>query len=147
VHLHTLYWYYRPFGCAVLLGNYSPKGSPELYQVDPSGVCHSYYAAVIGKNKEAAKSELEKIDFTKVTCKEAVREIARIIYKLHDESKDKEFTLEMTWACDDTKRKHRKVPADILEEAEKYAKDLRAKDEQDSDDDDDDDDDDPPPAK
>jgi len=144
VHLHTLYWYYRPFGCAVLIGSYSPAGEPELYQIDPSGVCHGYYAAVIGKNKEAAKSELEKIDFATYTCREAVQEIARIIYKLHDESKDKDFTLEMTWACDETKRKHQKVPADLLEAAVNYAKELKAKEEQDSDDDDDDDD--PPPA-
>mmetsp|Transcript_22506 Transcript_22506/g.35326 ORF Transcript_22506/g.35326 Transcript_22506/m.35326 type:complete len:196 (-) Transcript_22506:177-764(-) len=144
VHLHTLYWSYRPFGCAVLIGSYSPQGQPELYQIDPSGVCHSYYGSVIGKNKEAAKSELEKIDFSTFTCKDAVREIARIIYKLYDESKDKEFTLEMTWACDDTKRKHTRVPKDILDSAVQYAKELRAKEEQDSDDDDDDDD--PPPA-
>lgn len=140
VHLYTLYWYYRPYGCAVLIGSYDKEGEPELYQIDPSGVCHSYYASVIGKNKEAAKSELEKIDFAAYTCREAVREIARIIYKLHDESKDKEFTLEMSWACDDTKRKHQKVPENILEEAVKYAKDLKASEEQDSDSDDDDDD-------
>jgi len=144
VHLHTLYWYYRPFGCAVLVGSYSPDGKPELCQIDPSGVCHAYYAAVIGKNKEAAKSELEKIDFANYTCREAVKEIARIIYKLHDESKDKDFTLEMTWACDETKRKHQRVPADLLESAVKYGKDLKEAEEQDSDDDDDDDD--PPPA-
>mmetsp|Transcript_150 Transcript_150/g.382 ORF Transcript_150/g.382 Transcript_150/m.382 type:complete len:267 (-) Transcript_150:335-1135(-) len=147
VHLYTLYWYYRPFGCSVLVGSYSPEGTPELHQIDPSGVSHSYYAAVVGKNKEAAKSELEKIDFRTYKCRDAVKEIARIIYKLHDESKDKDFTLEMTWACDETKSKHQLVPQDLLEEAVKNAKDLKAKEEQDSDDDDDDDDDAPPAKK
>jgi len=144
VHLHTLYWYYRPFGCSVLIGSYNPEGEPELHQIDPSGVCHGYYAAVVGKNKEAAKSELEKIDFRTYKCRDAVKEIARIIYKLHDESKDKDFTLEMTWACDESKKKHVRVPAGLLEEAVKVAKDLKEKEEQDSDDDDDDDDE--PPA-
>jgi len=78
VHLYTLYWYYRPFGCAVLIASYSPQGEPELHQIDPSGVCHAYHAAVIGKNKEAAKSELERIDFSTFTCREAIREIARM---------------------------------------------------------------------
>jgi len=78
VHLHTLYWYYRPFGCSVLIGSYNPEGEPELHQIDPSGVCHGYYAAVVGKNKEAAKSELEKIDFRTYKCRDAVKEIARM---------------------------------------------------------------------
>lgn len=69
------------------------------------------------------------------------------IYKLHDESKDKDFTLEMTWACDESKRRHQLIPQDLLEEAVKSAKDLKAKEEQDSDDDDDDDDDAPPAKK
>jgi len=49
----------------------------------------------------------------------------------------------MTWACEESKKKHERVPAELLESAVKYAKDLKAKEEQDSDDDDDDD---APPA-
>lgn len=142
VHLYTLYWYYRPFGCSVLIGSYDPEGEPALYQIDPSGVSNSYYAAVIGKNKEAAKSELEGIDFSTYTCREAVDNIARIIYKLHDESKDKNFRLEMTWACDESKRRNVRVPDELLEAAVKKAKEAKASAEQDSDEDDDDD----PPA-
>jgi len=140
MHAHTLYWYYRPFGCSVLIGTNGDDG-PELYQVDPSGVSHRFFATAIGKNKEAAKSELEKLDFTKITCKKAVFEIARIIYKLHDDSKDKNFKLEMSWSCEESDKIHAPVPEDILGEACKAAIELKKKEELDDDDDDDDDDD------
>ena len=54
-----------------------------------------------------------------------VKEAARIIYVAHEDSKDKEFELEMTWISSSsgpTKGKHEAVPKDILEEAERLAK-------------------------
>ena len=46
-------------------------------------------------------AELEKLDLASPTCpltlKEAVMEAARIIYVAHEDSKDKDFELEMTW--------------------------------------------------
>lgn len=54
-----------------------------------------------------------------------MKEAARIIYVAHEDSKDKEFELEMTWisAVDGpTKGRHEEVPKDLLEEAEKAAK-------------------------
>lgn len=56
---------------------------------------------------------------------DGVKEAARIIYVAHEDSKDKEFELEMTWisAVDGpTKGRHEEVPKDLLEEAEKAAK-------------------------
>ena len=52
-------------------------------------------------------------------------EAARIIYVAHEDSKDKEFELEMTWisALDGpTKGRHVPVPPELLEEADKAAK-------------------------
>jgi 20S proteasome subunit alpha 7 len=52
-------------------------------------------------------------------------EAARIIYVAHEDSKDKEFELEMTWisALDGpTKGRHEEVPRELVEEAEKAAK-------------------------
>ena len=54
-----------------------------------------------------------------------MKEAARIIYVAHEDSKDKEFELEMTWISDSngpTKGRHEPVPEDVLEEAEKLAK-------------------------
>ena len=52
-------------------------------------------------------------------------EAARIIYVAHEDSKDKEFELEMTWISDlkgPTKGKHEAVPRALLDEAERQAK-------------------------
>jgi 20S proteasome subunit alpha 7 len=61
----------------------------------------------------------------KLTLLDAVREAARIIYVAHEDSKDKEFELEMSWISSldgPTKGKHEEVPRELLEEAEKAAK-------------------------
>ena len=52
-------------------------------------------------------------------------EAARIIYLAHEDSKDKEFELEITWISSldgPTKGQHQEVPKDLLEEAEAAAK-------------------------
>lgn len=54
-----------------------------------------------------------------------MKEAARIIYIAHEDSKDKEFELEMTWISSldgPTKGRHEEVPKELLEEAEKAAK-------------------------
>jgi 20S proteasome subunit alpha 7 len=56
---------------------------------------------------------------------DGVKEAARIIYVAHEDSKDKEFELEMTWISSvdgPTKGRHEEVPKELLEEAEKAAK-------------------------
>ncbi|XP_016671761.1 proteasome subunit alpha type-3 isoform X2 [Gossypium hirsutum] len=99
VHLCTLYWWLRPFGCGIILGGYDRDG-PQLYMVEPSGISYRYFGAAIGKGKQAAKT----------------------IYKVHDEAKDKAFELEMSWVCDESKQQHQKVPDDLLEEAKVAAR-------------------------
>jgi 20S proteasome subunit alpha 7 len=37
MHLHTMYWWLRPFGTSVLVGSYDNDG-PQLYDIDPSGL-------------------------------------------------------------------------------------------------------------
>jgi len=149
VHNHTLYWYLRPFGCSVLLASYTERSGPELYCLEPSGICYRYSAAAIGKYKQGAKTELEKINFQTITCREAVKEIAKIIYKLHDDIKDKAFELELSWVCDESKSKHVFVPKDLRDEAVSLGQAEKKKAEMDaeSDDDDDDDDDETPKSK
>ena len=43
------------------------------------------------------------------------------LHTVHDE--EKPFELEMAWICDDSKKQFVKVPADLLQEADKAAKD------------------------
>ncbi len=54
-----------------------------------------------------------------------MKEAARIIYVAHEDSKDKEFELEMSWISSmdgPTKGRHQEVPKSLLDEAEKAAK-------------------------
>jgi 20S proteasome subunit alpha 7 len=44
------------------------------------------------------------------------------IYALHDEVKDKEFELELSWICEDSSFLHEKVPEELAKEAERLAK-------------------------
>lgn len=57
-----------------------------------------------------------------------VKEAARIIYLVHDELKDKQFELEMSWVGKRTNGRHERVPADIKAEAEAKAKQAMAED-------------------
>ncbi|KAL0282023.1 UNVERIFIED_CONTAM: Proteasome subunit alpha type-3 [Sesamum angustifolium] len=133
VHLCTLYWWLRPFGCGVILGGYDRDG-PQLYMIEPSGISYRYFGAAIGKGRQAAKTEIEKLKLSEMTCRQGVIEVAKIGYSLildlfckqylwvHDEAKDKAFELEMSWVCDESNRQHQKVPDSLLEEAKEAAK-------------------------
>lgn len=103
-----------------------------------------YYGAAAGKGRQAAKAELEKLDLatptSTMTLEAAVNEAARIIYVAHEDSKDKEFELEMTWISGldgPTKGRHEHVPKGLLEEAEKLAKKSLEGDDDDEDEDED----------
>ena len=61
----------------------------------------------------------------KLSLMDGIKEAARIIYVAHEESKDKEFELEMSWISSKsgpTKGRHEEVPKKLIEEAEKAAK-------------------------
>lgn len=44
------------------------------------------------------------------------------IHLVHDDNKDKEFELEMTWVCEASGWKHAAVPQELLVEAERKAR-------------------------
>lgn len=109
------------------------EGGPYLYMIEPSGMYWGYYGAATGKGRQAAKAELEKLKLDPrdpdaeggISLEEGVKEAARIIYVAHEDSKDKEFELEMTWVsavAGPTKGRHEEVPKELREEAERLAK-------------------------
>ncbi|KAL1846235.1 hypothetical protein VTK73DRAFT_325 [Phialemonium thermophilum] len=153
LQIYTRYAGVRPFGVTAIIGGYDSNleapvdgevgsgpsvgaggktpgkthGGPFLYMVEPSGLYWGYYGAATGKGRQAAKAELEKLDLAGegLTLEEGVKEAARIIYVAHDDSKDKDFELEMTWISDaegPTKGRHEEVPQALREEAERLAK-------------------------
>lgn len=44
------------------------------------------------------------------------------IYLVHDELKDKNFELELSWVAEQTKGRHERVPENVFNEAERSAK-------------------------
>lgn len=122
LHAYTLYSALRPFGTAVLMGSWDPVDGAELYCLDPSGSNHGYFGCAIGKAKQAAKTEMEKIKFKDMSCRNLIREAAKVIYIVHDEIKDKAFELELSWITEDTKGRHEAVPDHVFKEAEEYAR-------------------------
>jgi len=69
-----------------------------------------------------AKTEIEKLNLTTITCREALKAVAKIIHTLHDEGKDKPFELELSWLCVESGWKHEHVPAAVAGEIEAAAK-------------------------
>ncbi|XP_077549480.1 proteasome subunit alpha type-3-like [Haemaphysalis longicornis] len=121
MHAYTLYSSVRPFGCSLLLGSFDPTDGAQLYCVEPSGTSWGYLGCAIGKAAQAAKTELEKLSIKDMDCRQLVKEAARIIYAVHDEVKDKNFELELSWVCKETEGKHEFVPEHVFREAETHA--------------------------
>lgn len=136
----------RPFGVSTVLGGVDEDG-PALYMIEPSGVYWGYNGCAIGKGRQLAKTEIEKLSLGKggMTTKEAVQHAANMcvviglprkrassvahcnmlsclsfpttphsIYKCHDDNKDKDFEMELSWICPESGGKHQTVPADIV---------------------------------
>ena len=95
----------------------------HLYLLEQNGECAKMKGACVGKGKSAAKTEVEKLNFSEITCAEAVKELARIVYATHD-VKDKEFECELSWICDASDGEFVRVPEDIAEPARAAAKRL-----------------------
>ncbi|KAI5300859.1 hypothetical protein KEM56_002145, partial [Ascosphaera pollenicola] len=86
-----------------------------------------YYGAATGKGRQAAKAELEKLDLNSgtFTLDEGVKAAAKIILVAHEDNKDKDFELEMTWVSSlagPTKGRHAEVPKQLVDEALAKAK-------------------------
>lgn len=90
--------------------------------IEPSGTCWGYSGAATGKGRQIAKSELEKLNFEELTCKEAVKVAAKIIHLAHEDNKDKDYELEISWVSKEhTGGKHQFIPEDVLAEVRKQA--------------------------
>ena len=143
IHVHTMWYYLRPFGAACVIAGYNEdKAKTELWTIASNGVKHRVFGGAIGKGSRAALTEIERGKFLDMTCEEALNKVAKIVATVHDDVKDKPYVLEMSWICEATGWKHRMVPEDRAKAARDAAEaELRAEDEESDDDDDDDDDD------
>mmetsp|Transcript_20351 Transcript_20351/g.24410 ORF Transcript_20351/g.24410 Transcript_20351/m.24410 type:complete len:250 (+) Transcript_20351:127-876(+) len=120
-HLFSLYWYVRPYGVGTLLAAYDNEG-PQLYGIETSGIAYRYFGTAFGKGRQLAKTEIERLKLSEMTCREGVNAVAKIIYQCHDDAKDKAFELELGWICDESNKKFTRVPEDVHKAAEAAAK-------------------------
>ena len=128
VHLYTLYWSVRPFGASVLLacadvpaeGEAEPS-SASLFAIDTGGEVYRFFGTALGKGRQQAKTELERLKLSELSCRDALLELAKIIHRCHDE-KDKAFELELSWVCAESGWEHARVPADLARATGEAAK-------------------------
>jgi len=121
VHNYTLS-ILRPFGCAVFLSSWDEKEGPKLTMVEPSGLHYGYQGWAMGKHQQAAKTEIEKLKLNTYSMTDLVKEAARIILTVRDETKDKNWKFEAGWVGEKTGGKHEMVPDDVVQEAMEWAK-------------------------
>eukprot|EP00048_Salpingoeca_helianthica_P015104 m.225067 g.225067 ORF g.225067 m.225067 type:complete len:250 (+) comp16610_c0_seq1:2-751(+) len=121
LHSFSLYGGTRPCGNCVLVAGYDTVSGPSLYAIEPSGVSWGYHGYAAGKAKQPAQAELEKLKLSELSAEQGVKEAARIIYAVHDELKDKEFELELSWVAAATGGLHQAVPKALFDSAVAFA--------------------------
>nr|WCZ58405.1 proteasome subunit alpha type-3 [Paratrimastix eleionoma] len=123
MHYSTISDAFRPFGTSMVLGGFDhDHAKPQLFMIEPSGKCYGYRGVAVGGNQTAVRNELEKLDFATLQPEQAVLEVARILYAVHDQTKQPRFEIELSWAAPQTNYKHVPVPHDLFVRAEDAAK-------------------------
>lgn len=105
MHAYTLYSAVRPFGLTVIFGSWDEMQGPQLYKIEPSGSFYGYFCCASGKAKQQAKTEMDKLRFN-MKAEELIKSAGEIIYKIHDELKDKDFRFEMGVVGKETNGQH-----------------------------------------
>jgi len=78
LNAYTLYNEVRPFGSCEILASWNEDEGYGLYMLEPSGAYFGYSCCTAGKGRQTAKAEFEKTDFSKLTCREALFNIAKM---------------------------------------------------------------------
>jgi len=122
VHIFTL-GLHRPYGACVFVTSWA-AGEPSVYMIDPSGMCNRYQAWSVGKHRQAAKTEIEKIasKLPEMGMDQLVKEAVRILITVRDESTSKKnLHVDVGWVGERTGGKHEIVDAKTVAEAEQWA--------------------------
>lgn len=131
VQQHTLYSSVRPFGAAMIVGGVN-GGSTGLYMVEPSGKVHGYRAIAIGRARQHARTELEKLlaDSSNagqqqlMTCEQAIKHAIRIlVISRQEDPSARERQVELEVAALTTDHKFQCVPLPQVQSMAKQALD------------------------
>ncbi|VDN04807.1 unnamed protein product [Thelazia callipaeda] len=112
IHVYTL-GISRPFGASIFLSAWDAENGAKLFLLEPSGLCYEYRAWAIGKHRQAAKTEIEKMKLETIPMQHLIKEAARIIMMVRDETKDRNPQIEMGWVGEFTNGKHEIVPKEV----------------------------------
>mmetsp|Transcript_61252 Transcript_61252/g.126532 ORF Transcript_61252/g.126532 Transcript_61252/m.126532 type:complete len:124 (-) Transcript_61252:3280-3651(-) len=82
MHMHTVYWHLRPFGCSGIIGTISDF-SPEIYVIFQTGLFIKCYGTAIGNQSEMTKISLENILAKFHTCRKNIEVISKSIKKMN----------------------------------------------------------------
>lgn len=74
--------------------------------IEPSGLYHEYKAWAVGKHRQAAKTEIEKLKLDELNIDQLVKETTRILITIRDEAKEKNVRIEMGWVGQKTNGRH-----------------------------------------
>lgn len=134
-HYFTLHGALRPFGAAAVIAGYDTDTKEcSLQLLEPNGAPYKYYGVATGKGKQAAKTELEKLNLRNapIQVEDAVKHILRILHLLHQEQKDaKPIEIELSWICEASGWTHQGVPKDLIKTSEEWAKEQLDEEEED----------------
>ncbi|KAK0394705.1 hypothetical protein QR680_000886 [Steinernema hermaphroditum] len=113
---------HRPFGAAAFFSSWTQENGPQLFLVEPSGLCYEYKAWAVGNNRQMVKTEIERMKLHKMSFDQLTKEAAKIMLLLRDESKEKNCRMEMGWVGADTDGKAIIVSDEVVEAAEEWAR-------------------------
>ena len=77
-----------------------------MYLIEPSGLVYEYKAWAVGKHRQAAKTEIEKLKLEDLDMQQLVKETVRILMTVRDEGKEKTQRIEMGWVGAHTNGRH-----------------------------------------
>lgn len=95
VHAYTMYSAARPFGLTILVASWDEDDGPQLYKIDPTGAYYGYSACASGRARPQALDQIEGLRLKSMGRKQLVETAGEIIYKIHDESRYRDFRFEM----------------------------------------------------
>lgn len=58
---------------------------------------YEYVGHAFGKGRQIAKTEMEKLELSSLTCAEVLTHAARLLLLAHEDSKDKEMIMDIAW--------------------------------------------------
>jgi len=111
----------RPYGCSMMFATYNEKDGAKLFVLEPSALYFEYMGWALGKHRQAAKAEIEKLDLSTLTADNAVRELARILVSIRDEAKEMNYKLEMACVGKHTNGKFVRISDNEIAAAEEWA--------------------------